>query len=68
LSQIGVQHFGHFSVEIVDSVNDYVDLIQSIFDFDRIRAFLARRPDFKLLFDGMHGGESKKCNYRCIHY
>ncbi|KAI9593608.1 hypothetical protein BDF19DRAFT_447295 [Syncephalis fuscata] len=55
LSTIGIKEFGNFSVEIVDSVNDYVDLMKEIFDFDGIRAFLARSSNFTLLFDGMHG-------------
>ncbi|KAI8050980.1 hypothetical protein BDF22DRAFT_694254 [Syncephalis plumigaleata] len=43
------------SVEIVDPVDDYVTLMKSIFDFDSIRAFIARSKSFTLLFDGMHG-------------
>ncbi|ORZ33772.1 hypothetical protein BCR44DRAFT_55577 [Catenaria anguillulae PL171] len=43
------------ALEIVDSVADYVTLMQSIFDFSAIRAFLAERPDFRVLIDSMHG-------------
>ena len=57
MSTLGVKEFGNFSVEIVDSVNDYVALMKEIFDFDGIRAFLARNKNFTLLFDGMHGGK-----------
>ncbi|RKP27751.1 hypothetical protein SYNPS1DRAFT_32367 [Syncephalis pseudoplumigaleata] len=55
LSTIGVTEFGGFSVEVVDSVADYVAMVKEIFDFDSIRAFLARSQSFSLLFDGMHG-------------
>lgn len=55
-SRITTYDFDNFTVEIVDSVNDYVELVKDIFDFDQIKAFFARRPDFKVLFDGMNGG------------
>ncbi|CAG8483658.1 10388_t:CDS:10 [Acaulospora colombiana] len=55
LSTIGTQTFGDFTVEIVDSVHDYVILLKEIFDFELIRGFLVKNPDFKLLFDGLHG-------------
>jgi phosphoglucomutase len=41
-----------FRVEIIDSVQDYADLMQSIFDFDAIKLLLKTRFRFK--FDGMH--------------
>lgn len=46
---------GDLQVEIVDSVADYVVLLKSIFDFDLIRSFLSKNPEFTVLFDGMHG-------------
>jgi phosphoglucomutase len=55
LGVCGETRFGNLVVEIVDSVDDYVQMMQEIFDFPLIRSFLAARPDFKLLFDGMHG-------------
>jgi len=39
-------------VEIVDSVSDYADLMESIFDFDKIRDLISQ-SDFKLCFDAM---------------
>ena len=63
LHTLGVQRFGdEFEVEIIDSVADYVELMKSIFDFEKLRAFFAKFPNFRVLFDGMHGG--KYCN-RC---
>jgi len=55
LSTIGTQHVGELEVEIVDSVADYVVLLKNIFDFDLIRSFLSKNPEFTVLFDGMHG-------------
>lgn len=54
-SQIGTQQVGDLTIEIIDGVNDYVDLMKEIFDFNAIKEFLAKNKDFKLLFDGMNG-------------
>ena len=45
-------------VEIVDPVSDYIKLAKTIFDFDQMKSFFKKRPDFKVLFDGMHGGNT----------
>lgn len=42
-------------IEIIDSVEEYVAMMKRIFDFDAIRRFITAHPQFKLLFDGMHG-------------
>ncbi|KAG8813444.1 Phosphoglucomutase-2 [Serendipita sp. 399] len=56
LSTLGAFTFGPLKVEIIDSVQDYVELLKSIFDFDLISTFLTDNKDkFKVLFDGMHG-------------
>ncbi|PLW34826.1 hypothetical protein PCANC_18713 [Puccinia coronata f. sp. avenae] len=56
LSKIGPQNLGPISIEIVDSVADYLVLLKSIFDFDSIKAYLhGNPPPLKVLFDGMHG-------------
>jgi len=52
LDQLGQQRFGGLSVEVVDPVDDYAGLMQSLFDFDRIRAWLA--DGHSVCFDGMH--------------
>ena len=39
-------------IEIVDPVADYADLMQSLFDFDKIRALFA--SGFRMRFDAMH--------------
>lgn len=42
-------------MEIVDSTADYVAMLKDIFDFDLIKKFFAKNPDFKVLFDGLSG-------------
>ncbi|CDF33764.1 unnamed protein product [Chondrus crispus] len=44
---------GAFTVEVVDPVAEYCDLLESIFDFNDIKKLLAR-SDFSLVFDAMH--------------
>ncbi len=41
------------AIEIVDPVASYARLMQRLFDFDRLRALLAR-PGFRICFDAMH--------------
>lgn len=55
ISTIGTKTYGPLEVEIVDSTADYVDMLKDIFDFDLIKKFFASHPDFKVLFDGLHG-------------
>ncbi|KAI8090282.1 uncharacterized protein B0P05DRAFT_569282 [Gilbertella persicaria] len=54
-SQLGTQKIGSLTIEIIDGVQDYVELMKTIFDFDAIKAFFANNKDFKMLFDGMNG-------------
>nr|GMD52026.1 phosphoglucomutase, chloroplastic [Ipomoea batatas] len=53
LSQLGVTRYGNFSVEVVDPVGDYLELMQEVFDFSLIRDLLSR-PNFRFVFDAMH--------------
>lgn len=55
LSTIGTQNCGPLEVEIIDSTADYVQMMKEIFDFDLIRDLFKAHPDFKVLFDGLHG-------------
>ena len=52
LSQLGTVMIGQVSVEIINSVTDYVELMQELFDFDAIRALFA--SGFTMKFDAMH--------------
>ncbi|KAL2920574.1 Phosphoglucomutase chloroplastic [Bienertia sinuspersici] len=53
LSRVGVTKFGNFIVEVVDPVGDYMELMESVFDFHLIRSLLSR-SDFRFTFDAMH--------------
>ncbi|XP_053611049.1 phosphoglucomutase [Plodia interpunctella] len=62
IDKIGVQTFRvedrQFTVEIVDSVQDYVDYMKEIFDFPKIRALIQgseQRKPFNVLIDSMNG-------------
>ncbi|CCM00827.1 uncharacterized protein FIBRA_02869 [Fibroporia radiculosa] len=56
LSRAGSFTFGPTKVEVIDSVADYLALLESIFDFPLIKTFLLEHADdFRVLFDGMHG-------------
>ncbi|WP_216909122.1 alpha-D-glucose phosphate-specific phosphoglucomutase [Synechococcus sp. CCY 0621] len=48
----GTTTIGAMAVEVIDGVDDYVALMQKLFDFDRIAALL--RGDFRVAFDAMH--------------
>ncbi|KAK8537092.1 hypothetical protein V6N13_042040 [Hibiscus sabdariffa] len=53
LSRTGVTKYGNFTVEVIDSVSDYLELMESVFDFQLIKNLLTR-PDFRFAFDAMH--------------
>ncbi|KAJ2158228.1 hypothetical protein GGF46_003940 [Coemansia sp. RSA 552] len=55
LATPGTQRLGSLEVEVVDSVQDYAELIGQIFDFGLIRQFRQANPGFKLVFDGLSG-------------
>jgi len=48
----GLHNIGAMQVEVIDGVDDFVDLMQELFNFDQIRDLL--RSDFPLAFDAMH--------------
>lgn len=52
LSSIGITTLDGFTVEVIDSVRDYADLMQSMFDFAAIKRWLAEGHTLK--FDAMH--------------
>lgn len=56
LSKIGETTYGPSQVQIIDSVQDYVELLEEIFDFPLIKDFLNNNArSFRVLFDGLHG-------------
>ncbi len=52
LDDIGAYRIGAMTVQVIDPVADYADLMEALFDFDCIRELL--RGEFTLLFDAMH--------------
>jgi len=56
LGKLGDTTYGPLEVSIIDSVKDYLELLETIFDFELIKTFLtSHRSSFKVLFDGLHG-------------
>ncbi|MEL6222458.1 MAG: alpha-D-glucose phosphate-specific phosphoglucomutase [Cyanobacteria bacterium J06627_8] len=53
LNQLGDVTLGTLSVEVVDSVADYVELMRSLFDFDQIRT-LVTNGSFRMCMDSLH--------------
>ena len=43
-----------YAMQVIDSVEDYLKLMRTIFDFDALKALL-HKPDFTFTFDAMHG-------------
>jgi len=43
-----------FTVEVIDPVKDYVDLMKTIFNFNEIKNYLVKN-NFKLLMNSLHG-------------
>ncbi len=52
LDKLTVTRLGEMSVEVIDPVEPYARLMESLFDFDRIRQLI--KNDFKLCVDSMH--------------
>ncbi|WP_172123689.1 alpha-D-glucose phosphate-specific phosphoglucomutase [Devosia sp. 919] len=52
LGQVGSQRVGDMVVEVIDPVADYAALMETLFDFDAIRALFA--GGFRMTFDAMH--------------
>ncbi|KAJ6978151.1 phosphoglucomutase [Populus alba x Populus x berolinensis] len=53
LSTLRVTKYGNFSVEVVDPVSDYLELMENVFDFELIKSLLSQ-SDFRFIFDAMH--------------
>ena len=52
LDKLGRFSFGGTSLEIIDGLKDYSELMEKIFDLDQISDFL--KKDFSLIFDAMN--------------
>ncbi|MBL7005117.1 MAG: alpha-D-glucose phosphate-specific phosphoglucomutase [Gammaproteobacteria bacterium] len=53
LDQLGIHQVGDTQVEIIDPVNDYAELMQSLFDFQAMSSLLSGGA-FRMCFDAMH--------------
>lgn len=53
LDQVGTSRVGDMAVEVIDSVEDYADLMEELFDFAAIRAAVACGA-LTMAFDAMH--------------
>jgi len=53
IDQPGEYEYGSLKIRVIDSVSDYSQLMQSLFDFDQIRDYLKGR-DRRIAFDAMH--------------
>ncbi|CAM6106449.1 unnamed protein product [Calypogeia fissa] len=53
LSKLGVTKFGNFTVEVIDPVADYLELLEEVFDFDLLTDLVTSK-DFRFKFDAMH--------------
>lgn len=52
IDALGVVKVGSLTVEVIDSVEDYAELMESLFDFEAIRAMFG--AGFRMRFDAMH--------------
>ncbi|MEL7144397.1 MAG: alpha-D-glucose phosphate-specific phosphoglucomutase [Cyanobacteria bacterium J06554_3] len=52
LDSLGASTIEDMDVEVVDSVADYVELMEKLFDFDKIRQLLT--SDFSMCMDSLH--------------
>lgn len=53
LDKLGTFRLGEMTVEVIDSVADYAQLMESLFDFDRIHQLLTS-GQFRLCMDSLH--------------
>ncbi|WP_017326949.1 alpha-D-glucose phosphate-specific phosphoglucomutase [Synechococcus sp. PCC 7336] len=53
LDRLGTTQLGNTTIEIVDAVVDYAELMESLFDFDKIRKLLTS-GNFRMCMDSLH--------------
>ena len=52
LDKLGIQKLGNMEIEIINPINDYVEMMAGIFDFDAIKKLFAN--GFTMQFDAMN--------------
>ncbi len=53
IDQLGESTLGDMKITVIDGVDDYVELMQSLFDFPLIKEFVTQ-PENRIVFDAMH--------------
>jgi phosphoglucomutase len=53
LDDTGDYEINEMQISVIDPVEDYAELMATLFDFDAIRALIAK-PGFRMAFDAMH--------------
>ena len=53
IDKLGTYKIGDMQIEVINSVKDYEELMESIFDFDKLATML-QSGQFKMHFDAMH--------------
>lgn len=53
LNELGSYHIDEMKIEVINSVTDYADLMEELFDFEKIRA-LFKTGILTMCFDAMH--------------
>lgn len=54
------------TVEIVDSVDSYANLLRNIFDFAALKELLSGENHISIRIDAMHGGESVSMSFKSM--
>jgi phosphoglucomutase len=52
IDRLGSQEIGEMTLDVIDPVSDYAELMERLFDFERLRALL--KGGFRLRFDALH--------------
>jgi phosphoglucomutase len=53
ITTIGTQTYENTTIKVIDPYTDYIKLMESIFDFEKIKALL--KTNFRFVFDAMNG-------------
>lgn len=61
-------NFCLWSVELVDSVESYANLMRNVFDFALLKELLSGENHIKIRLDAMHGGERVFTKSMQSHY
>ena len=60
LDRVGTTSLGNMTVEVLDAVNDYAALMETLFDFEQIRQLLTSGK-FNMCMDSLHAVDRSLC-------